>query len=92
MISQSQYQINKAYNQFLSQLVFWNHLNNKVKSDRESESRSSKNYEKMKGYEDTVLALLPDIEKLDRSKIRSLFPLIDDVALIQYFKEMVELA
>lgn len=89
MISQSQYQNNEAYNQFLSQLVFWNHLNNKVKLDRESGSRPSKNYEKMKEYEDTVLALLPDIEKLDRSKIRLSFPLVDDVSLIQLFKETV---
>lgn len=89
MISQSQYQNNKAYNQFLSQLVFWNHLNNKVKSDREPESRSSKNYEKMKEYEDTVSVLLPEIEKLDRSKIGSIFPLVDDVKLIQHFKDTV---
>lgn len=89
MISQSQHQNNKAYNQFLSQLVFWNHLNNKVKSDREPESRLSKNYEKMKEYKDTVLALLPEIEKLDRSKIRSYFPLVDDIALIQHFKDTV---
>lgn len=89
MISQSQHQNNKAYNQFLSQLVFWNHLNNKVKSDRESESRSSKNYEKMKEYEASVSALLPEIEKLDRSMIRSFFPLVDDLKLIQVFKETV---
>lgn len=87
MISQSQYQNNKAYNQFLSQLVFWNHLNNKVESDREPESRPSKNYEKMKEYEASVSALLPEIEKLDKSKIRSFFPLVDDVKLIKHFKD-----
>lgn len=89
MISQSQYQINKAYNQFLSQLVFWNYLNKKVKEDREQGDSSTKNYEKMKEYEDTVLALLPDIEKLDKSKIKSFFPLVDDVGLLQLFKETV---
>jgi replication-associated recombination protein RarA len=89
MINYSQYQINKEYNQFLSELVFWNHLNNKVKAGIEQGYNSAKNYEKMKEYEDKVLALLSEIEKLDRSKIRSFFPLVDDVVLIQVFKETV---
>lgn len=90
MISYSQYQMNKAYNQFLSKLVLWDCLNNKTNADKKQGNNPTKNYEMMKNYEGAILNLLPEIEKLDRSKIRSYFPLVDDVALIQYFKDTVQ--
>lgn len=43
----------------------------------------------MISFQERLQELLPDMEKLDRSKIRSYYPLVDDVALIQYFKDTV---
>jgi hypothetical protein len=88
MISKEQYTINKAYNEFLFQLVLWNFLYNKVEVDREQGYNPVKNYKKMIDAQDFVENMLPEIEKLDRSKIRSSFPLVDDVALIKLFKEV----
>lgn len=86
MISKEQYTINKAYNEFLFQLVLWNFLYNKVEVDREQGYNPVKNYKKMIDAQDFVENMLPEIEKLDRSKIRSSFPLVDDIALIKLFK------
>jgi len=86
MISKEQYIINKAYNEFLFQLVLWNFLYNKVEVDREQGYNPVKNYKKMIDAQDFVENMLPEIEKLDRSKIRSSFPLVDDIALIKLFK------
>lgn len=89
MINKQQYIINKAYNEFLFQLVLWNFLYNKVKADREQGYNPVKNYKKMIDAQDFVKNMLPEIEKIDRAKIRSLFPLVDDIALIQLFKEVI---
>ena len=43
----------------------------------------------MISFQERVQNLLPDMEKLDRSKIRSYSPLLDDMALIQYFKDTI---
>ena len=40
-------------------------------------------------YEASVKDFLPEIEKLDRNNIKSYFPLVDDIALINIFKEVV---
>ncbi|MEG0775725.1 MAG: hypothetical protein RR984_02550 [Bacilli bacterium] len=88
-ISKEQFLINKAYNQFLTEVVFWSYLYKKFKVDKEQGFNSKNNYEKMISFQETVQRMLPDIEKLNRSKIRSSYPLVDDVALIQYFKDTV---
>jgi predicted transcriptional regulator len=89
MISKEQYIINKAYNEFLFQLVLWKYLYNKVKADREQGYDPVKNYNKMLGYQEFVENMLPEIKNFDRSKIRSYYPLIDDIELIKKFKEIV---
>ena len=89
MIDIAQYEINSAYNKFLNQLVLWSYLYKRVEADREQGFSPMKDYEKMISFQERVQNLLPDMEKLDRSKIRSYYPLIDDVALIQHFKEIV---
>ncbi len=88
-ISKEQLIINKSYNKFLTELVFWSYLYKKVKADKEQKFSYKNNYEQMISFQETVQRILPIIEKLDRSKIRSYYPLIDDVALIQHFKEIV---
>jgi hypothetical protein len=88
-ISKEQLIINKSYNKFLTELVFWSYLYKKFKADKEQKFSYKNNYEQMISFQETVQRILPIIEKLDRSKIRSYYPLIDDVALIQHFKEIV---
>ena len=86
----AQYEINSAYNKFLNKLALWSYLYKRVEADRKQGFSPVKDYEKMISFQERVQELLPDMEKLDRSKIRSYYPLVDDIALIQYFKNMVE--
>lgn len=90
MISKSQYKINKAYNHFIFKLVSWNYLYNKVNTDKEQGYEPTKNYEKMVILESYLLSILDDIEQLDRSNVKSFFPLLDDIALLQKFKDTVK--
>lgn len=41
----------------------------------------------MISFQELVQAMLPEIESLDRSSIRSYYPLLDDKTLIQYFRD-----
>ena len=90
MIDIAQYEINSAYNKFLNQLVLWSYLYKRVEEDREQGFRPVTDYEKMISFQERVQNLLPDMEKLDRSKIRSYYPLLNDIALIRYFKDTVQ--
>jgi hypothetical protein len=90
MIDMAQYEINSAYNKFLNKLVLWSYLYKRVEAGRTQEFSLVRDYEKMISFQERVQELLPDMEKLDRSKIRSYYPLVDDIALIQYFKDTVE--
>ena len=89
MIDMAQYEINSAYNKFLNQLVLWSYLYKRVEAGKEQGFSPVKDYEKMISFQERVQELLPDMEKLDRSKIRSYSPLLDDMALIQHFKDTV---
>jgi hypothetical protein len=90
MIDMAQYEINSAYNKFLNKLVLWSYFYKRVERNKEQKLNQVKDYEMMISFQERVQKLLPDMEKLDRSKIRSYYPLVDDIALIQYFKNMVE--
>ena len=85
----AQYKINSSYNKFLNQLVLWSYLYERVEAGREQGFSPGKDYEKMISFQERVQELLPDMEKLDRSQIRSYYPLLDDIALIWYFKDTV---
>jgi hypothetical protein len=87
MSDMAQHKINSEYNKFLNQLVLWSYLYKRVEADKKQGFSPVKNYEKMISFQERVQALLPDMDKLDRSKIRSYYPLVDDIALIQYFKD-----
>lgn len=89
MIDMAQYEINSTYNKFLNKLVLWSYLYKRVETGKEQGFSSVKDYEKMISFQERVQELLPDMEKLDRSKIRSYYPLLDDIVLIQYFKDTV---
>lgn len=88
MITSTQHKINSTYNLFLSKLILWYGLYNRVKADQEKGYEPIKNYEKMLSLQATVSSLLPNMEKLNRTNIRSYYPLIDDVELIKLFKEV----
>jgi hypothetical protein len=90
MIDMAQHSINSAYNKFLNQLVLWSYFYKRVERNKEQRLNQVKDYEKMISFQERVQALLPDIEKLDRSKIRSYYPLLNDIALIRYFKDTVQ--
>lgn len=83
----AQHEINSKYNKFLNKLKLWSYFYERVEADRAQGFSTVKDNEMMVSFQERVQELLPDMEKLDRSKIRSYSPLVDDVALIQYFKD-----
>lgn len=83
----TQYETNKKYNNFLFQIILWSYLYKKIEADREKGSSPIENYEKMISFQEIAQAMLPEIEKFNRSKIRSSYPLVDDITLIQIFKD-----
>ena len=88
MITPTQHKINSAYNLFLSKLILWYGLYNRVKADQEQGYEPIENYEKMLSLQATVSSLLPNMEQLNRTNISSYYPLIDDIELIKLFKEV----
>ena len=88
MIKPTQHKINSAYNLFLSKLILWYGLYNRVKADTEQGYEPIKNYEKMLSLQATVSSLLSNMEQLNRTNITSYYPLIDDIELIKLFKEV----
>lgn len=88
MISNEQYQLNYKYNLFLRNLVLWSYLYKREENFKKQNIRDKKNYENMVNFQEKVQAMLPEIEQLNRSRIRSYYPLVDDVALTQYFKNI----
>jgi len=87
MISNEQYQLNSKYNLFLRNLVLWSYLYKREEKFKLQNLRDQRNYENMVSCQEKVQAMLSEIEQIDRSKIRSYYPLIDDIALIQSFKK-----
>ena len=59
-----------------------------MKVDQEQGYSPVKNYNKMLSLKEKVESILPTIKQLDRDKIKSYFPLVDDKALIQLFKDI----
>lgn len=89
MISNEQYQLNSKYNLFLRNLVLWSYLYKREEKFKLQNLRDKRNYENMTACQEKVQAMLPEIEQLNRARIRSYYPLIDDNVLLQYFKNTV---
>lgn len=88
MITYNQYQINTAYNQLISNLVLWQYLTNKVKSETEQGYKVVKNKEKLDKITSNILDTLPAFDGINISNIRLYMPLVDDVKLLEQFKEI----
>ncbi len=89
MISNEQYQLNSKYNLFLRNLVLWSYLYKREEKFKLQNLRDQRNYENMVSCQKKVQAMFPEIEQLNRARIRSYYPLIDDNVLLQYFKNTV---
>lgn len=87
MISYSQHQINTAYNQLISNLVLWQYLTNKVNADLEQGYKVVKNKEKLDKITSNILDSLPSFDGIDLSNVKLYMPLVDDVKLLEQFKE-----
>ncbi|MFW2141559.1 hypothetical protein ACG94V_21485 [Acinetobacter sp. ULE_I001] len=87
MIDYHQHSINTAYNQLISNLVVWQYLTNKVKSDTEQGYKVVKNKEKLDKITDNILDTLPAFDGIDISNVRLYMPLVDDVKLLQLFRD-----
>ncbi|MFV5517031.1 hypothetical protein [Acinetobacter gerneri] len=88
MITYNQYQINTAYNQLISNLVLWQYLTNKVKAETEQGYKVVKNKEKLDKITSNILDTLPAFDGIDISNVRLYMPLVDDVKLLEQFKEI----
>lgn len=89
MIDYNQYQINTAYNQLISNLVLWQYLTNRVKADTEQGYKVVKNKEKLDKITSNILDALPAFDGIDISNVKLYMPLVDDVKLLEQFKEAV---
>lgn len=88
MTTYNQYQINTAYNQLISNLVVWQYLTNKVKEDTEQGYKVVKNKEKLDKITLNILDALPAFDGIDISNVKLYMPLVDDVKLLEQFKEI----
>jgi hypothetical protein len=88
MISYSQHQINTAYNQLISNLVLWQYLTNRVKADTEQGYKVLKNQEKLDKIRTNIIDALPKLDDIDISNVKLYIPLVDDVKLLEKFKEI----
>ena len=88
MTTYNQYQINTAYNQLISNLVVWQYLTNKVKADTEQGYKVVKNKEKLDKITSNILDALPALDGIDLSNVKLYMPLVDDVKLLEQFKEI----
>lgn len=88
MTTYQQHQINTAYNQLISNLVVWQYLTNKVKAETEQGYKVVKNKEKLDKITSNILDTLPAFDGIDISNVRLYMPLVDDVKLLEQFKEI----
>ena len=86
MIDYHQHSINTAYNQLISNLVVWQYLTNKVKAETEQGYKVVKNKEKLDKITSNILDSLPAFDGIDISNVRLYMPLVDDVKLLQLFR------
>lgn len=89
MIEYQQHLINSTYNQLISNLVIWQYLTNKVNAETEQGYKVVKNKEKLDKITSNILDALPALDGLDISNVRLYMPLVDDVKLLEQFKETV---
>ena len=89
MIDYQQHLINSTYNQLITQLVLWQYLTNRVKADTEQGYKVVKNKEKLDKITSNILDALPAFDGIDISNVRLYMPLVDDVKLLEQFKETV---
>lgn len=88
MIDYQQHLINSTYNQLITQLVLWQYLTNKVKADTNQGYKVVKNKEKLDKITSNILDALPSFDGIDISNVRLYMPLVDDVKLLEQFKEI----
>ena len=88
MIDYNQHLINSTYNQLISNLVVWQYLTNKVNADTEQGYKVVKNKEKLDKITSNILDSLPSFDGIDISNVKLYMPLVDDVKLLEQFKEI----
>ena len=88
MIDYNKHLINSTYNQLISNLVVWQYLTNKVNADLEQGYKVVKNKEKLDKITSNILDSLPSFDGIDISNVRLYMPLVDDVKLLEQFKEI----
>ncbi len=88
MIDYQQHLINSTYNQLITQLVLWQYLTNKVKAETNQGYNVLKNQEKLDKIRTNIIDALPKLDGIDISNVKLYMPLVDDVKLLEKFKEI----
>lgn len=87
MIDYNQHLINSTYNQLIASLVVWQYLTNKVKADSDQGYKVLKNKEKLDKVRSNILDSLPSFDGIDISNVKLYMPLVDDIKLLEQFKD-----
>ena len=87
MIDYNQHKINIVYNQLISNLVIWQYLINKVNAEKEQGYKVVKNKERLDKITSNIMNALPSLDGIDISNVRLYMPLVDDVKLLQAFRD-----
>ncbi|MFW1744381.1 hypothetical protein [Acinetobacter johnsonii] len=87
MIDYNQHKINIVYNQLISNLVIWQYLINKVNAEKEQGYKVVKNKERLDKITSNIMDALPSLDGIDISNVRLYMPLVDDVKLLQAFRD-----
>lgn len=87
MIDYKQHLINSTYNQLITQLVLWQYLTNKVKSETDQGYRVVKNQEKLDKIRTNIIDALPKLDGINLRNVKCYMPLVNDVKLLEKFRD-----
>ena len=88
MIDYQQQLSNRTNNQIITQLVLWQYLTNKVKAETDQGYKVVNNKEKLDKIRTNIIDALPKLDGIDISNVKLYMPLVDDVKLLEKFKEI----
>lgn len=89
-MDKTQYTLNKAYNLFLTQVILWDGLTNKINADKSMGYNPIKNKDKMINCYEKALGISQHLDLSDLTVYKSYYSNLDDKALITKFMDTLQ--